>query len=198
MDILYRSAQAFAQLLDCEYDIVIGRKGRSVAFTIAFDKAHFHHLAGLHKLRDSGIFLRGKREHIFEAILDGEITLAQVEKSAYFKGIAQRMENLALLESLLDDNHLVFRYQPEKAGYSKIQADFLLAHQLNAQEFYLFLVEEVGSNRQICTSFFPKETMDYTKGQMKYTLLKKVKRNIRTGECITQVDRLSPKPCSSP
>lgn len=192
MDMLHRSAQAFAQLLDYEYDIVIGRKGRSVAFTIAFDKAHFHHLAGLHKLRDSGIFLRGKREHIFEAILDGEITLAQVEKSAYFKGIAQRME------SLLDDNHLVFRYQPEKAEYSKIQADFLLAHQLNAQEFYLFLVEEVGSNRQICTSFFPKETMDYTKGQMKYTLLKKVKRNIRTGECITQVDRLSPKPCSSP
>lgn len=193
MDILHHSARAFSRLLDYEYDVVIGRKGQSMAFTIAFEKSHFHHLAGLHKLRDLPILSRGKREQIFDHILSGQMTQTQAEKSFFFRENMQRLEHIAQLESLLDNNYLIFRYLPQKAGFSKIQADFVLEHQLNAQIFYLFLIGEVGGQRQVCTSFFPKESMDYTRGQSKYTLLRKVKRNIRTGECITQVDRLSPK-----
>lgn len=194
MDILRQSAQAFARLLDYEYDIVIGRKGQSVAFTLAFAPSHFHHLAGLHKLRDTVFFVTGKREKIFDKILAGKITLDDAEKSSYFHEISRRLENVARLESLLDSNYLVFRYQPKIARFSKIQADFVLEHQIDTELFYLFLVEEVGTCQQICTSFFPKENIDYTKGHTKYTLLKKVKRNIRTGACETQVDRLTPKP----
>ncbi|MBM6897217.1 hypothetical protein H9X86_07510 [Pseudoflavonifractor capillosus] len=193
MDILHDSAQAFFRLLDYEYDVVIGRKGQSIAFTIAFDKSHFHHLAGLHKMRDMPMLSRGKRERIFDHILSGKMTQAQVEKSIFFQENIRRLEHVAQLESLLDNNRLIFRYLPQKAGFSKIQADFVLEHQLDAQIFYLFLIGEAGGQRQICTSFFPKEHMDYTKGQSKYTLLKKVKRNIRTGECMIQVNRLSPK-----
>ena len=37
------------------------------------------------------------------------------------------------------------------------------------------------------------ERTDYTKNQMQYTLLKKEKINLNTGETIVQYDRLTPK-----
>ena len=41
--------------------------------------------------------------------------------------------------------------------------------------------------------FFPKTEKDYTEGQPRYTLLKKEKKNLKTGETEIQFDRLSLK-----
>lgn len=42
-------------------------------------------------------------------------------------------------------------------------------------------------------SFFPLDRTDYSKNQTQYTLLKKEKINLDTGETIIQYDRLTPK-----
>lgn len=60
MDLLQECASAFDRLLPCEYHFTIGRKGKLLTFTLNFDMADFHHLAGLHKLKDNVIFLTGK------------------------------------------------------------------------------------------------------------------------------------------
>lgn len=52
MDHLQKCALAFEHLLDINYHIIIGRKGKSVELNILFDPIEFHHLIGLHKLRD--------------------------------------------------------------------------------------------------------------------------------------------------
>ena len=49
-------------------------------------------------------------------------------------------------------------------------------------------------NAQVCRTFFPKTSKDYTQGQPQYTLLKKEKHNIITGEIVVQYDRLTPSP----
>ncbi|MCI9361287.1 MAG: hypothetical protein HFG65_10075 [Hungatella sp.] len=55
MDLLQKCAQEFDRLVLYQYHIIIGRKGKTLEFTISFDRADFHHLAGLHKLRDNVI-----------------------------------------------------------------------------------------------------------------------------------------------
>ena len=52
MDHLLECAEAFEQLLDVQYHIVLGRKNRLTELTLRFDPTEFHHLVGLHKLRD--------------------------------------------------------------------------------------------------------------------------------------------------
>lgn len=49
MDLLQKCAQEFDRLVPYQYYVIIGRKGKTLEFTISFDRADFHHLAGLHK-----------------------------------------------------------------------------------------------------------------------------------------------------
>lgn len=46
---------------------------------------------------------------------------------------------------------------------------------------------------QVCRTFFPKSEKDYAEGQPRYTLLKKEKLNLQTGDTIIQYDRLAPR-----
>ena len=45
----------------------------------------------------------------------------------------------------------------------------------------------------MCRTFFPKAEKDYAQSQPRYTLLKKEKINIVTGEVTVQYGRLTPK-----
>ena len=51
---------------------------------------------------------------------------------------------------------------------------------------YLFLAKRTGNDTQVCRTFFPKAEKDYAQGQPRYTLLKKEKINIVTGEFTVQ------------
>ena len=52
MDKLQKCAKAFENLLEIQYRIIIGRKGKTVELVIGFSKLDFHHLMGLGKLKD--------------------------------------------------------------------------------------------------------------------------------------------------
>ena len=95
MDHLLECAEAFEQLLDVQYHFVLGRKNRLTELTLRFDPTEFHHLVGLHKLRDLRL-ARGNREKIFYQILSKTICMEDIKKSRYFP------------EYLLDSNKTVF------------------------------------------------------------------------------------------
>lgn len=191
MENLQSIAKAFAKLLDIEYRMIIGRKGKTTEITLRFDASHFHHLAGFHKLTTLRI-ARARRAQVFEDVLRGDITCQDLEKSPDYKKISKRLACLAHLEALLDSNRLVFRYDPKRAAHSLILSDFLLVTPLNAEDIYVFISKD-EEDTYFCRSFFPFAGKDYTKGQTKYTLLYKEKRNLRTGEAIVQYDKLSPR-----
>ncbi|WP_409969909.1 PBECR4 domain-containing protein [Bengtsoniella intestinalis] len=188
MNQLLACAEAFQRLEDIEYRIVIGRKGKPMELQIRFPTRNFHHLAGLHKLRDLTLATEN-REKVFQQILDGRITYTHLMKSAYFNESKKRIEPLSCLELLLDTNQLIFRYNEKKQVFSLIQADFLLSTLLNDNDIYVFMSKSEDGT-YFCRSLFPKDGIDYTRGQAKYTLLYKEKINRSTGVIEVQYDRL--------
>lgn len=114
MDHLLECAEAFEQLLDVQYHIVLGRKNRLTELTLRFDPTEFHHLVGLHKLRDLRL-ARGNREKIFYQILSKTICMEDIKKSRYFLEIQDRIDPFDKIEHFLDSNKLIFRHTEE--GY---------------------------------------------------------------------------------
>ena len=193
MDLLQICAENFERLLPYQYHIIVGRKGKTLEFTISFDRADFHHLAGLHKLTDNVRFLTGKRAVIMQEILSGKLTLAQAQQSAFFHQMEPRLKPLSCLEEFLDSNEIIFRYNFKANTFSVIQADYLLQNISEGHTIYLFLAQRSGDDSQVCRTLFPKTDRDYTQGQPRYTLLKKEKIHSITGDVILQYDRLSSK-----
>lgn len=177
MDILQKCAYNFNLLLGVRYEIIIGRKNNNININLYFDKADFHHLAGLHKLKDLEYVRSGKRENIFDDILSGALTIDDIKKSSFFNEVNKRLEILLTLENIIDDNKTVFRYDPKAVMvFTSIKADFLLENILNENIVYVFLGRKnTQCDEYNCVTLFPKEKVDYALRQPKYTLLKKVK-----------------------
>ena len=195
MDIIQECALAFEKLLIYEYHFVIGRKGQLKEFYLRFDKSDFHHILGLHKLRDIAQIQQGKRDKIFDKLIDGSISLKLIQKSTFYEQMKDRIFPLIGLEKMLDDNKLIFRYNEKIQKFSLIKADYLLEGEANEISTFLFLGKRNDDEKeQMCRTFFPAADKDYTIGQPQYTLLKKEKRNIQTGEIIIQYDRMISKP----
>jgi hypothetical protein len=191
MDKLQECAKAFGKLLDTQYHIVLGRKGKTVDLTVEFSPIDFHHLMGLGKLKDLRIATQN-REQVFSLILNGTISDSAINKSRYVSQIQNRFSPLAAIERIFDNNELIFRYNERKHKYSLIQADYLLSTPYAGTDIYIFLAKKDQSDTLFCRSFFPKENKDYTIGQAAYTLLYKEKITITTGKTELQYDRLSP------
>lgn len=192
MDKGQECAVAFKQLLDKRYCFKIGRKGKIIAIEIGFEKVNFHHLMGLHKLTDLHI-AKANRAKVFDDILNGNINFSKIEKSKLFHTIKGRIDFLPHLETLLDGNEIIFRYNQKKQSFSHIQAEFLLVTAYDNTDIYIFIDQDSKQSPYFCCSFFPKERTDYTNNQTKYTLLFKEKINLSTGERMVQYDRLTPK-----
>ena len=192
MDLLQKSAVAFQGLLAYEYHFIIGRKGQTREFYLRFEKTDFHHLLGLHKLKDIAQIQQGMREKIFDKVLNGTISHSLIEKSAYYEQMCGRILPLIDLEKMLDDNEMIFRYNEKIHKFSLIKADYLLEGEINSIPSFLFLGKRADDEiEQMCKTFFRKESMDYTRGQAQYTLLKKEKKHILSGKIVIQYDRLT-------
>ncbi len=189
-DKLQRCAEAFSNLLNIQYKIIVGRKGELTEIMIAFDKTEFVHLAGLHKLTDNEFFRTTSRKKVFEYILDGKISYETVAKSDEFEHVRDRIDCLEYLEDMLDRNDIIFKYNSKQNIFSLIQADYLMESTHENQAVYIFLDKVENSNLHFCRSFFPKGDKDYTVGQTKYTLLYKEKINTANKTSEIQYNKL--------
>ncbi len=188
MGILLDSVRAFEKLLDVAYTFVIARKGKTVTVRVVFHKNHFFHLAGLHYLTDIQS-LRGDREKLFDKISQEKITEAEIQKSKFFGKIEQRLKLLANLESYFDSNDIIFHYNEKVNNFSVIKADYLLENSDGETTIFTFLAKNPDKDF-FCRSFFPKADKDYTIGQTKWTLLRKEKTTLSTGESVVQYEKI--------
>lgn len=189
-DKLYESAKAFSKLLNIRYKIIVGRKGQLVNINLEFEATEFVHLTGLHKLTDNEFLRTAPREKVFQAALNNNINYSTISKSVRFLNIYNRIEYFAHLESMLDNNEIIFKYNTNRNTFSLIQADYLLQSQYNQKNMYIFIDKQPNSDTYFCRSFFPKGKKDYTVGQAKYTLLYKEKINKQSGKSIIQYNKL--------
>ena len=190
-DKLQRCALAFRRLIDTRYKIIIGRKGRATEIILDFSETEFVHLAGLHKLKDNDFIRTASRDKVFDYALNGRISYDTLTKSKNFDLIKERIDYFEFLESILDRNDIIFKYNSNKNVFSMIQADYLLQSEHDSRCIYIFLDRLENTGSHFCRSFFPKGDKDYTVGQTKYTLLYKEKINKITGESEVQYDKLS-------
>lgn len=86
----------FNILLRHRYHFILGRKEKIKEFIISFDKSDFHHLAGLHKLKDNAKVQNGKRADIFDSILTEKITLEQIQKSEFYTEMEKRLDHCVI------------------------------------------------------------------------------------------------------
>jgi len=189
-DKLQRCALAFQKLIDTQYEIIIGRKGQMSKIILNFSETEFVHLAGLHKLVDNEFFRTASRKKVFDYAVDGKISYDSLTISENFDFVKERIEYFEFLESMLDSNDIIFKYNSKKNVFSLIQADYLLQSAHDSRDIYIFLDRLENSDSHFCRSFFPKGDKDYTAGQAKYTLLYKKKINKITGESDVQYDKL--------
>jgi hypothetical protein len=90
---------------------------------------------------------------------------------------------------MLDGNNLIFRYNEKIQKFSLIKAEYLLEGNADDIPAFLFLGKRNDDEKeQMCRTFFRVGDKDYTIGQPQYTLLRKTKRNLRTGEVTVQYD----------
>ncbi len=106
MDLLQKCAVAFNRLTGYQYRFTLGRKGKLKEIVLGFGETDFHHLAGLHKLKDINI-ARDNRQTVFRDILSGRITYQTIEKSAFVHESYLRLETFQFIEDLLDGDQLV-------------------------------------------------------------------------------------------
>lgn len=191
MDKLKERAIAFRRLMDYQYVIKLGRKGQMYNLIIDFEKQDFFHLIGLQKLTDIS-FLKRSADYIFDSCLKGKLTCSMLEKSEYFSDLGHRFDYFHMIESILDDNRLVFKCNINSMRvYSKIKADYMLQNLSDDLVFYIFIEKRINKNTQFCKSFFENSVTAYLQGQTKMTLLYKEKINKITGKSEIQYDRLS-------
>ena len=188
-DIL-QAAKSFTYLLDTEYQIVLGKKNKTVELSVIFNENNFFHLAGLHYLLDRTTILFGDRAMLFQRVLNKKSMSEQISSSKYYPEIKERIDYLVYLEQIMDSNKTVFKYNPRLDVFSAIQADFLLKNEVKARNVFTFLSQDATSGKYFCRSFFPQVDKDYSVGQTNWTLLYKKKIQKSTGQETVLYDKL--------
>lgn len=173
MDELKNSALAFQSLCQYTYDFEISHKNKIKNLTIKFEPIHFHHLAGLHKLKDISYLYVGSRQKIFDAILNDKITIEDIYKSSFSSQSIDRIKIIPYLEEILDSTDLIFRFNKQPFQQSKMEADFIIEYIINDKKSYVFIRQE--NNHYILPSLFFKSNFDFTRNQPQYVVRKRSK-----------------------
>lgn len=178
-DILFDCALKFKRLLHTQYLLTFGHKGKTTNLTITFNEENFCHLAGLHKLKDM-YHLKRNATINFNKILDGSLTYKELSRSPHIHEIEDRLRVLSKLEFILEHESTNWKYCQENSPfYSKIRADFLIEHKDEKAISYIFIKKDNSECLYSCNSCFEFKRYDYTKNQIRLTLLEKKKLSVR-------------------
>lgn len=190
MDLLLKTAENFKKLFDIKYNILLGKKGKEVNVVLIFRDIDFHHLAGLQYIEDMPE-LKRPRDKVFVDICNDSFLRKKIYRSDFYSKIEDRVKALNHLENLLDNEKLVFSYDHRINKISKIKADFLFQSQDSEQIITYIFNEKIEKEYKddvtkeiYCKSIFPKDNIDYTQRQSKYTILKINKMCISTNTII--------------
>lgn len=189
MSSIYDCVDAFAKLLNIEYEIILGRKMQNVTLKIEFRKSDLHHLLGFQYLSDRPE-LNHDREKIFNDLQKRKISEEHIEKSHHYDEIRERIEFFPFIESIFDDNNTVFKYNENLNSFSLIKAEYLLKNEILSRNVFTFLSKS-KDEKYFCRSFFPQDKIDYSVGQTQWTLLYKKKIYKKTNEEVVLYDKFS-------
>lgn len=181
MDKLLTAAQFYnSELNGRNFHLKAGKKGNIIEFDIKFTSEHFHHLAGLHKLKDL-TQVQGNKTYIFKKVLNGKITVDDIQKSDFFSDIENRLNNFCEIKEALYGKELMIKSL--RGEFNSIQADFMLTKtDKNYGYAHLFLINK-NEAITVPVTFIVHPNNDYLKNNPeKWTVLsvEEVKRAEKT------------------
>ena len=174
MDRLKASAIAFERLLKYEYEIVAGSKKTLLEMTLFFEREHFMHLIGLHKLTDLQI-QRFRKERMYDMVMRDELTYDYIEKSVFFSEIKERIESFPILETALDSNELLIKYKQGFAQGTVIRASYIIIYNYGDVTIHYFVDRDEKTNRYFGKSFFGRSDDKFLRNQQTFKVLKLTK-----------------------
>lgn len=182
-DNIFNAAIKYQKLLDCQYNFIVGCKGKEYPISLTFSNDEFHHLAGLQYLNDIRYIRRTSRAEIFINIIQGSINDDYLSKSSNYSDILQRLDDITDLEKFLDSNKTIFKFNRSANPHSMINADFILKNNENKINTYFFIQRKSDGTYFGKSIFSRKEKeYDYTQGHTQCTLLFKEKIDLLTNE----------------
>ena len=177
------AARSYQKLFDYEYQftVVRNRNMQPIDIYIRFDKSTFHHLCGLHKLKDIEVIRREKRESVFDKIISGTYSDQLFQKSVWYGEILDRIDCLEHLEAILDDKDTVFKFNTSANRKYKIEADYIIKNELQGIHYYFLVSQKNTEDFFFGRSCFTRNQneQDFTIGHTSYTILRKVKIDLR-------------------
>ncbi len=180
MGLLYDAAVTWNGLQNTTYYLLLGRAGKRFApVTLDFLPEDFPHLAGMQYANDVDFNIsRTERfgDKLVTKVINKDFDDTLIEKAEnWSRRIEGRLRSILALEDTLDSDFLIYRFDSQKVkGSSRIDAEYVIKDKQTNFTFFVF-VDEKDSCRWYCKSIFPYESVDYTSGQSRLTVLKKQK-----------------------
>lgn len=189
MALLYDAAVAWDKLLNTSYQFTYGLKKCLHEIHLSFQSDQFAHLSGIHHATDIDLKIPYNKTNFLSLILSGALDETAIEKSCHWKDIKGRLESLIRLEEILDSDFTLYLFKKEQLPfYSDIEAKFMLKNNLTGDIVFLFVDGPLSDS--FCRSIFSMQNRDYTLGQRKLGVLKKVKFNHDNTEVL--FDKIAP------
>lgn len=194
-DIFYRAASVWKELTEYKYLLTYGHKNNLYEINLTFSPKDFPHLAGFQYLKDITL-PRYNPEKIVSHILDGTITLRQIQKSIHYdKMIVPRLEALTRMKDTLDNDFTLFSFVPRMYPfYTQIKADYLISYHSDIITFVFIIQANTNGTAKcdyLCCSAFKQKNRDYEANQRALALLKKERIHISTNVSTVLLDKLS-------
>ncbi|WP_027215576.1 PBECR4 domain-containing protein [Butyrivibrio fibrisolvens] len=186
------SLNSYNNLLNTEYLITIGRKGKSYSLCLFFDKVDWFHTMGLHYLKDLEFLnVHGvQTESLYDDIISGKYKNDDFEKSRHYsEEMASRIELFGRLDNIIENlnnqEYNFYGFSKKKCPWTNIRADYLINNHARFENLMLYKKNEDLAGIIFISEmsiFSSKANMnDYTTGQTQYTVLKVEKHDTLTG-----------------
>ncbi|MEE1013411.1 MAG: PBECR4 domain-containing protein [Clostridia bacterium] len=171
MDLLKKNAELYANYNGYDYTFTLDCQ---MSVTVAFRAGHFHHLVGLHYLKDIAQVdksrLNQSAASIYNKILKGKITQDFIQKSTFYSKIEERMLHFADFDEILSSKFIVdFDYT--KVPKTELLSQYLLYKQYETGYAILGLKYDARNDIYIPETFLFEHSDYYIKDQISYAVI---------------------------
>lgn len=171
MDILKKSAEIYADYVDCDYTFKLDC---DIEVTVAFRAGNFYHLIGLQYLTDIAQLDRTRKSNtntsIYKKILKGRITQELILKSDFYYLIAERLLYFLNLGEVISSKFIIdFDYT--KLPKTDLLSKYLIYRQYENGYAILGLRYDWKNSVYIPETFIFEHTDYYIKDQITYNII---------------------------
>ena len=175
MGLFLDAANAWLQLADNSYDIIIGHRNSTQRLHLTFHLEDFDHLSGIQHAEDIDFKLPRKKyrgKQLIPALLGGKVDECLLEQSVNWNIIEPRLQAILQLQRVLESDFSIYEFNPHKLSFhTSIKAAYCI---FSAEcQCGIFLFVDYENDRVYCKSIFILDQRDFLENQTRWTVLKK-------------------------